>query len=380
MPRFLVRFLLFMSLAAPAGLQNQPSTLQPFTLTWVEGKCKRCQIARQLAEVHFVSKTEAWAVGFLFPYHGQGSGDYVMVHSVDGGRTWQEMVSSRMHAGAPTFAFLDERRGWISSMAPTGECAVRQTEDGGRHWKILSDSCIEISRFFTARQGYGVTSCETEQRCFTRTLDGGRRWKDSVLPLQYVDKTFFVDAQAGWIAGKTRDGKEVVLRTADGGNHWEASMVEAGPDVAEARDLFFADASHGWLISWAFNDGGTRLFKTVDGGKSWIADSDNSFQGKRKWLSAARFIDDKTGFAFNAVDTSTSVPELPPGSDGYMRVDFGTGDKNHLLYTHDGGQHWNSFALPRQVYECQVLQGELLCSALFGESGLWLVRVHPLGR
>ena len=238
MPRPLVRFLLLVSLAVPARPQNQPSTLQPFTLTWIEGKCKRCRIARQLSAIHFASATEAWAVGFLFPYHGQGFGDYVMVHSMDGGHTWREMPSSRTHASAPTFWFLDARRGWVSSMAPSGECAVRQTEDGGRHWKTLSDSCVEISRFFNAQQGYGVSSCGTEQSCFTRTGDGGRNWKDSVLPqIRYADKTFFVDAQTGWIAGKTREENEVVLRTADGGDHWEASMVEAGPEVAEARDL-----------------------------------------------------------------------------------------------------------------------------------------------
>lgn len=380
MSRLLVRFLLLMSLAVPAIPQNQPSTFQPFTLTWIEGKCKRCEIARQLADVHFVSKTEAWAVGFLFPYHGQGAGDYVMVHSMDGGHTWREMTSSRMHASAPTFSFLDVRRGWVSAMAPSGECAVRHTEDGGRHWKTLSNSCVEISKFFSAQQGYGVTSREKEQSCFTRTLDGGRSWKDSVLPqIRYVDKTSFVDAQTGWIAGKTQDEKEVVLRTADGGEHWETSIVEAGPDVAEVRDLFFVDASHGWLITWAFNDGGTRLFKTLDGGKSWTADSDNSFQGKQKWLSVARFIDDKTGLTFNAVDTSGPAPELPPGSDGYLRLDFSAGEKSTLLYTHDGGQHWSSFAIPREVHECQVSRGDLLCTAISGESGLWLVKIHPSG-
>ncbi|MBZ5504396.1 MAG: hypothetical protein LAO78_02815 [Acidobacteriia bacterium] len=250
-----------------------------------------------------MSKTEAWAVGFLWPYHGQGSGDYVMVHTTDGGITWKEFAASGMHAEAPTFSFLDAQRGWVSSMA-SGDWAIRQTEDGGHHWKVLSDNGIRISQFFSASQGYGVSSCKSEVACFFRTLNGGRNWEESALPnFKYADKTFFLNPQTGWISGKTQDDTELVLRTTDAGKTWEACILNAGPDIAEVRDLFFLDAQRGWLITWAFNDGGTRLFHTMDGGKSWRANSDDTFQGNRKWLSTVRFINEKAGFAFNSVDT-----------------------------------------------------------------------------
>lgn len=351
-----------------ASSQNQPTKTTPFTLTWIEGKCKHCKIARQLAEIQFVSKTDAWAVGFLWPYHGQGSGDYVMVHTTDGGITWKEFAASGMHAAAPTFSFLDAQRGWVSSMA-SGEWTIRQTEDGGQHWKVLSDNGIQISQFFSAGQGYGVGSCKGEGACFFRTLNGGRKWEESALPnFEHVDKTFFLNPQTGWIAGKTQDGKELVLRTTDAGKNWDACTLDAGPDIAEVRDLFFLDAQRGWLITWAFNDGGTRLFHTMDGGKSWRVDSDDTFQGKKKWLSTVRFINEKTGFAFNSVDTGDHGVDSQSVFDG--------NDKNNVLYTSDGGLHWESFPIPRYVYNCQIVQGDLLCSAIQSESGLWLVRVH----
>jgi hypothetical protein len=172
----------------------------------------------------------------------------------------------------------------------------------------------------------------------------------------------------------------VVLRTSDGGRNWDVSIIQAGKDVAEVRDLFFLDSRRGWLITWAFNEGGTRLFQTVDGGKNWIANPDNSFQGQNKWLSVVRFLDDKVGFTFNSVYTSNDPPEPIDGVVGYLPFHFTSGDENHLLYTRDGGDHWDSFAIPRHVYDCHVSKGDLLCSAISGESGLWLVKVHPLAR
>lgn len=351
-------------------------------LTWTEGNCQRCEIARQLAEIDLAGPEEAWAVGFLFPYHGQGSGDYIMVHSTDGGSRWKEFRFSATHGGGPTLSLLDAREAWVSAMAPSGECAVRQTSDGGRHWKTLTDACIDLARFFNAQQGYGFRLCQDAERyCFARTSDGGRSWNDSVLPqIRFVDKGFFLDAQTGWVTGKTQDKKVVVLRTIDGGQNWDVSTVQAGNDVAEVRDVFFLDPRRGWLITWAFNDGGTRLLRTIDGGKNWVADPDNSFQGQRKWLSVVRFLDDKVGFAFNSVDTSEDAPEPIEGAEGYLRFHFGGGDESNLLYTRDGGDHWDSFGIPRRVYDCKVSKGNLLCSATSGESGLWLVKVHPLAR
>ena len=305
-----------------------------------------------------------------------------MVHSVDGGRAWKELRFSATHGGGPTFALLDARKVWVSAMALNGECAVRRTNDAGLHWKTLTDACIELVRFFNAQQGYGLRLCQDAERsCFARTSDGGRNWDYSALPeIRYTDKAVFLDAQTGWIAGKTQDERVVVLRTTDGGRNWDVSIIQAGNDIAEVRDLFFLDPRRGWLITWAFNDGGTRMFRTIDGGKNWIADPDNSFQGRNKWLAVVRFLDDKVGFAFNFVDISNDHPEPIEGAEGYSRLHFGAGDENNLLYTHDGGDHWESFAIPRHVYDCQVSNGDLLCSAISGESGLWLLKVHPLAR
>jgi photosystem II stability/assembly factor-like uncharacterized protein len=369
--------LLFLSFSS-IKTQEQSSKTQPFTLTWVKGECRHCLIARQLSKVRFVSKTEARGIGFLWNYHGQGAGDYVIVHSVDGGHTWKELSASSTHAVEPSFAFLNPKVGWISYYS-SGEYVARHTVDGGEHWKTDNNGG-QFIKFFSEREGYAYGSCKAERQCFFRTTDGGRSWTESWLPdIKLVDNAFFLNSQTGWIAGM--NGEEAfILRTVDGGVHWETAKVDAGPTVANIRDIFFLDDLRGWLISWAFNDDGTRLLKTQDGGKTWEADDDESFQGKRKWLSQVRFVNSKVGFAFNSVDTSNTVLEPVPDTDEYLQMNFVNWNQNNLLYTRDGGQHWEKFAIPHAVNDCQIFDGDLICSATQGERGLWLLKVHPTAR
>jgi hypothetical protein len=63
---------------------------------------------------------------------------------------------------------------------------------------------------------------------------------------------------------------------------------------------------------------------------------------------------------------------------GFGRTDV-AGSKNNgmLLYSSDAGEHWQEFGVERAISDCQVFEGNLFCSAGSGESGLWLLKVHP---
>jgi photosystem II stability/assembly factor-like uncharacterized protein len=112
--------------------------------------------------------------------------------------------------------------------------------------------------------------------------------------------------------------------------------------------MFFVDQDRGWLTTWNLDYHGSYLFSTVDGGKHWAPDP--AFQGKDKWAREVRFLSKERGFVF--------VEEA----------------KGHsLMYTTDGGAHWSRHALPRSVYDCQVFEGDLLCSA----DGFRLLTLHP---
>jgi photosystem II stability/assembly factor-like uncharacterized protein len=159
--------------------------------------------------------------------------------------------------------------------------------------------------------------------------------------VRYIDHLFFLTPELGWVSGAAGvDGKDFfVFRTVNGGRDWEESRTTPPQHPAWVSDLFFLDQQLGWLTTWGYNDDGSYLYSTVDGGKHWKADPDLSFQGKGKRAKVARFTSTERGFLF--VEDN---------------------GQHRLVYTTDGGTHWNKQSLPNFVYDCQVFEGDLLCS------------------
>jgi photosystem II stability/assembly factor-like uncharacterized protein len=343
------RFLFVLAgVASVACGQGKSETSLPFTLTWSEGKCVGCKTAFQLGRIQFISRSEAWAVGYSYPPAGaQGAGDFIVVHTKDAGHTWREVSQTRQHAGdedgPPAFSFLDAARGWIAWWNPADEPQMIRTRDGGQHWQNVSHEFLQKVRFFDDSRGYGA-----EVKTFLRTSDGGRSWTETEIPhVRFIDRMLFLTPDIGWIAGT--DGKDFfVFRTTNGGRDWEESRANPPAGLILVRDLFFFDQNRGWLITLHDNDQGTHLFATLDGGKSWTPELDSSFQGKGKWADVVRFVSDKNGFVFEEAN------------------------RHSLIYTTDGGANWHKQTLPHSVYDCQVFEGDLLCS-----SGFRLLSLHP---
>ncbi len=351
------RRLLFVlsGVAAVAYGQGKSDAIAPFTLAWSEGKCVGCKIAFELGRIQFISRNEAWAVGCNYPPPGaNGAGDFVVVHTKDAGHTWRELPQTRQHAGdadgPPAFSFLDAARGWIAWWDPADEPKIIRTQDGGKHWRGVSHEFLQKTRFFDDSRGFGA-----EVTKFLRTTDGGRSWTETEIPhVRFIDRMLFLTPDIGWIAG-TDGSAFFVLRTTNGGRDWEESRTTPPAEVANVRDLFFLDQNRGWLITWHFNDSGTHLFSTGDGGRNWKPELDSSFQGKGKWAGVVRFVSEKNGFVFER-----------DASNG-----------QNLIYTTDGGANWRKQTLPQSVYDCQVFQGDLLCSSGNWPPGFRLLSLHP---
>jgi len=328
--------------------QDKSTAIAPFTLSWSEGKCLGCKTATGLGRIQFISRSEAWAVGHNDP--PQVAGDFIVVHTNDAGRTWREIPLARQHAGdsdgPPAFSFLDAARGWIAWWDPAAEPKLIRTRDAGRHWRNVSQEFLQKVHFFDDNHGYGA-----EVNKFLRTDDGGRTWMETQIPhVRFIDRMVFLTPELGWIAGT--DGQDIfVFRTSNGGRDWEESRTTGPRGLALVRDLFFLDQNRGWLIIWHFSDSGTYLLSTVDGGRSWTPEPASSFQGKNKRANVVRFVSPENGFVF--------VDE---------------GKQHSVMYTMDKGAHWHGEELPRLVYDCQVLEGDLLCSA---SPGFRLLTLHP---
>jgi photosystem II stability/assembly factor-like uncharacterized protein len=304
-----------------------------------------------------------------------------VVRSSDSGRLWVEIPKSRMHAIEPSISFLDSQTGWISGISPDATSWVLRTNDGGRHWTQVSDHFIQNMQFVNERLAVGDEFDGTASR-FAKTTDGGKTWMISALPdLKFASKVRFINPQVGWVAGTNNISDDlngrvaVVLRTTDGGQHWASFQIPSQTGVAEVRDLFFLNESCGWLITWHYNNDGTHLYLTTDGGKTWRVHSDKTIQGPGKWLSVVRFLNSKIGFAFSRDDQVNAVVESP--AIGVVVVaEAGPTDSGHLLYTDDGGEHWRSRPLDAWVYDCQVLGQDLGCSASKDKSNFLMLQIR----
>jgi photosystem II stability/assembly factor-like uncharacterized protein len=286
-----------------------------------------------------------------------------------------------MHATEPSISFLDSKTGWISGMSPDTASWVLRTNDGGRHWTQVSDHFIQNMQFVNERLAVGDEFDGTSDR-FAKTTDGGHTWTISALPgLKFASKVRFINPELGWIAG-TNDISDdlngrvaVVLRTTDGGHHWASFQIPSQTGVAEVRDLFFLNESFGWLITWHYNNDGTHLYLTTDGGRAWRAHPDQTIQGPGKWLSVVRFLNSTMGFAFSR-DGQVEAVVQPPAIGVVAVAKTGPTNSGQLLYTDDGGEHWRSRPLDAWVYDCQVLGQDLGCSASRGESSFLMLQIR----
>ncbi|HEY1755894.1 MAG TPA: hypothetical protein VGG72_10895 [Bryobacteraceae bacterium] len=328
--------------------QNRTAAIAPFTLTWSAGKCLGCKVAAALGAIQFVSRSEAWAVGFG---GGRGGANVVVVHSTDAGRTWREVPRTRQYTDPDrqlAFSFLDIARGWIESWGNlAGDPEIIGTRDGGQHWQSLSQQFLQRMQFIDDSHGFGTVADE-----FFRTDDGGRSWVETKIPdIGFIDGMVFLTPDNGWIAGI--NGKDfLVFRTTNGGRDWEESRTTPPQQLERVRDLFFFDQQRGWLTTWSSKAEGAYLYSTVDGGKHWTADTDPLFQGKDKQANLVRFTSRERGFVFFLEGKGQS----------------------RLAYTTDGGTDWHRQALPGYVDECQVFEGDLLCSSA---PGFRLLTLHP---
>ncbi len=173
----------------------------PFDVTWVRGKCVGCKVAVDLDRIQWLSRDQAWGIGWRFPPPGaEGSGDYVLLQTGDAGRTWRELPDTRQHAGPPAFWFLSVSVGWFSCLNvpcthETPGVEVRRTLDGGRHWNIVTQEAAVLQMAFTDERN-GIAQAFDVGSQIVRTTAGGQTWSKIDPPrLRKVENVVLLSGQ-----------------------------------------------------------------------------------------------------------------------------------------------------------------------------------------
>ena len=141
----------------------------------------------------------------------------------------------------------------------------------------------------------------------------------------------FVSDMHGWLAVG-----EKLWRSEDGGKSWVIAY-DALPD--KIRKFQFTDRKNGWMISL------TKLYRTEDGGLSWAASPQPIPPNSEGHLSTLKFLSDgRRGWIVGGVFTST--PHSNSDEDDYTPSRYLSPDQKQVLhgaifYTEDGGKNWS---------------------------------------
>ena len=172
---------------------------------------------------------------------------------------------------------------------------------------------------------------------------------------------FFADAQHGWIAGGEYNiAGGLIGRTSDGGTTWVFSSGMLSPvqqaDGLKFEALHFFDARRGVAAS----DGG-KIFVTSDGGENW--GDVRAWSGATDYLFDLEFLNDRTGWAIGLAGVLkttdggnrwvTLAKETKEGKVEGRAIDFVDANRGFVVGQHaramrstDGGRTWMQVELP----------------------------------
>lgn len=224
--------------------------------------------------IYFLDANRGWASTNLKKYV-EGSSSAILLHTIDGGHSWQEWSSleSLKVRGLFGIHFKKSGAGFAAGVVMPGQYGVvLRTEDFGKTWKL--EQTIESADYFRATAVNRTTNWALSHHKILLG-ENGRNWKtvfdnsDLWLGMSIASPT-----EASVIAVLDL-GKGFVF-SEDKGQTWEVIPLPP-PYENNVRFLAvnFADPRHGWAVGvkiTAENNYGA-IFATDDGGKTWKFDS-----------------------------------------------------------------------------------------------------------
>jgi photosystem II stability/assembly factor-like uncharacterized protein len=181
-------------------------------------------------EVCFIDSIHGWAVG---------DKDFVVATN-DGWQTWMTQSYGAPGYIANGVSFLDSLHGWV------GGAGILATADGGNNWSLLLAVGAWSINFVDTLHGWLLRSDGSKQHIHTSS-DGGQTWVEHSSPLhQEIREIKAFDSLQCWAIGvSVFPFSPRVWRTTDGGQSW---ITEYSGPGGTLLDLDMADGTHGVAV------------------------------------------------------------------------------------------------------------------------------------
>ncbi|HRI46342.1 MAG TPA: YCF48-related protein [Ignavibacteriaceae bacterium] len=196
--------------------------------------------------IRFVDSMYGWAVG----------GNGIIFASTDGGLDWvlqERKTTQKLRA----IFFVNRNIGWVVGDSGT----ILTTTNGGNNWFTQeSGVTFNLRTLFFTDANYGWAGGYSN--ILLKTTDGGINWlKYNFNELGFIESLHFQNRNDGWLTDYN-----AIWRTTNSGLSWENKFVLTG-----ARQILFTDSLTGWARGvLGFNPDHNILYKTIDGGKTWV--------------------------------------------------------------------------------------------------------------
>lgn len=240
-----------------------------------------------LNSLHFVNPNTGWIVGV------DGKQNGIVLKTTDGGETW-EMSKPGFKQVPTTVFFADENTGWMGgvTLMPENEQANARLNTGNQ--KPPTEAAPKKAGSKNQKPSSPPPPSDDEEEDedteereggpsdILTTTDGGKTWISQRRIASSIVEIFFLNSNTGWAAGYNG----VIYHTTNGGRTWSQQRSEIEPletfsAIQDDRMLRFAlygvhffDEQNGMMAATTLGGDQGRVLGTTTSGAAWA----------RKWI------------------------------------------------------------------------------------------------